>query len=130
MRWLGNMGELRKAEGEKSSCGVPSPPNELRGVCVDAVENVSFDGVETPCWPDKYDDTDCLHGDLNCSPSACVMGEASGESMHAPTARLSLSARLELWLVVRRKLRPDCLRRREDGVDKRFEPREMLDAAA
>ena len=64
MRWFGNMGELRKAEGEKSSCGVPSPLNELIGVCVAAVENVSFDGVETPCcrgWPDKYDDTDCLH---------------------------------------------------------------------
>ena len=65
--------------------------------------------------------------------------------MHAPTARLSLSARLALWLVVRRKLRlwqhasaeqqwvkavtrihcnkathPDCLRRLEGGGDKRF----------
>lgn len=141
MRWFGNMGELRKPEGEKSSCGVASPLNRLPGVCVVVVKApFELNGVDIACCgggSDKNDDDDCLVGDLSkCSASVSVMGEASGESIHAPTARRSRSARLALNLVVSRKLRPDCLRGcgtrmgdledGVDGVDSRFEPRVLM----
>ena len=64
MRWFGNMGELRKPEGEKSSCGVTSPLNRLPGVCVVVVKApFELNGVDIACCgggSDKNDDDDCL----------------------------------------------------------------------
>ena len=64
MRWFGNMGELRKPEGEKSSCGVASPLKRLPGVCVVVVKApFELNGVDIACCgaeSDKNDDPDCL----------------------------------------------------------------------